>query len=243
MASDLNGYLKFSDGSTGYFVKEGATVRVTNELVTGGNGLNQVAGVSAGQAYEGKTVIAASMIAIDDGTTTIPNGDGGGFAYLLSPQGKIARIIQVGGASSTGFQPIAPIRLTTGMTFQGFFEAATDGVCMAFAAVECTDGTADCFSVLAVDATKTAMVNKDGATIGQALSGKVISRWYGNYNSTKGLNEDGAGNSAFYLESSDGQLKHLLPPSTGNFGLVTPWISGYGVRVLQNDTLSVMATT
>ena len=243
MASDLNGILKFSDGSTGYFVNEGATVRVTNELVTGGTGLNQVAGVSAGQAYEGKVIVGASMIAIDDGTTTIPNGDGGGFAYILNPQGKIARLIQVGGNASTGLEPVRPHRLTTGDTFQGFFEAATDGLCMAFCAVECTAGTVDCFSVVAVDATKTALVNKDNSTIGQALTGKVISRVYSNYNSTKGLNEDGAGISGLYLESSDGQLKHVFTPSSGNGFMLTPYISGYGVRILQNDTLSVMGTT
>ena len=243
MASDLNGWLKFSDGSTGYFVKEGASVRVTNELVTGGQGLNQVSGVSAGQAYEGKTVIAGGMQAVEDGTQTLVTGDAGGFAYILDPQGKIARLIQVGGASSTGFAPMRPIRLSTGMTFQGFFEASTDGLCMGFAAVECTDGTSDCFSAVAVDNTKTAMVNKDGNTIGQALTGKIISRVYGNYNSTKSLNEDGIGVSAFYLESSDGQLKHLIPPSTGNGDTLTPYIPGYRTRILQNDTLSIMGTT
>ena len=51
MASDIMGFVKFQDGSFASLVKEGATLSGTaDELQTGGVGLNQVSGVSIGQA-------------------------------------------------------------------------------------------------------------------------------------------------------------------------------------------------
>ncbi len=118
-----------------------------------------------------------------------------------------------------------------------------DGVGVATLAVYCTDGTSDVFQCTTVDATKTAMTNKDGSTLGQALSGKVIKNAYATYNSSKGLNEDGAGVSGFFLESAEGQLKHIFPPCQGRQSVPIPLISGFGTIIDQNDTLSATGTT
>jgi len=87
------------------------------------------------------------------------------------------------------------------------------------------------------------MTNKDGSSIGQSLSGKVISKALATYNATKGLNEDGAGVGAFFIESAEGQLKHMFPPQQGNGDRPVPWLAGYGTRITQNDTLKLTATT
>ena len=246
MASDVMAFVKFRSGQVASLLKEGATLSGTfDELQTGGTGLNQVSGVSIGQAYSGQVAIAAHVICIKDGTSVAPSaGDGLCAAYFLGPDGKIICTVQGGGGATSGFQPLVkPVAMTTGVTFQAAAQAATDGVCKATLAVCTQDGTHDVFQATAVDATKTAMVNKDGSTIGQALDGKSISYAYATYNSTKGLNEDGAGVGAFFLEAADGTLKHMFPPCQGNGQDPVPWIPGYNTRVLQNDTLSVTGTT
>ena len=235
----------FSDGTFASLLKEGATSATVTELTTGGTGLNQVSGVSIGQAYQGKTAIAVHISCMKDGTQTSPgSGDGFSHGYFLGPDGKIICVVQGGGGASSGLNPLSkPVRMQTGVTLQAAFVAATDGVVLGALSVYCTDGTSDVFTATGVDATATSMVNKDGSTIGQALAGKVISKGLATYNATKGLNEDGAGVGAFFIESAEGQLKMMFPPGQGNGSIPAPWIPAYGTRINQNDTLTITATT
>ena len=133
--------------------------------------------------------------------------------------------------------------MTTGVTLQACFDTQADAVALASLAVYCSDGTSDVFFVKAVDATKTAMVNKDGSTIGQALDGKLLKCCYGTYSASKGLSDNGAGNGAFYLEAADGTLKGMFPPTAAVQGEhVVPYIElPRTIPISQNDTLSVMA--
>ena len=133
--------------------------------------------------------------------------------------------------------------MQTGVTLQAGSVAATDGVVSAACAVYCSDGTSDVFRGTGVDATQVSMTNKDGATLGQALAGKKLIKAYATYNATKGLNEDGAGVGAFYLEAADGTLKHMFPPSQGNGASPIPYIAGYNTVIQQNDTLTVSGST
>jgi len=82
-----------------------------------------------------------------------------------------------------------------------------------------------------------------GSTIGEALAGETIVKYYATYASQKGLNDNQSGNSAFYVESSDGQLKYMFPPETGTEfdGGVSLGYCRVPVRIQQNDSLSVMA--
>jgi len=240
MATDIAGFVQFSDGSFASLLKEGATAETVTTLPTGGTGLNQVSGVEIGQAYQGKTAVAASVRVITDDAVT------GAFchAYFQGPDGKIIVPVQGGGYQATGVPALKkPVQMTTGVTLRAMFDAQADAVALASLAVYCSDGTSDNFSVKAVDATKTAMVNKDGNTIGQALQGKVLSCAYATYSATKGLNDNGSGVSAFFIESADGQLKFMFPPSAGVEGSdVVSYISPpRGIPLAQNDTLSVMA--
>jgi hypothetical protein len=59
MATDIAAFVQFSDGSFASLLAEGATAETVTSLPTGGAQLNQVTGVEIGQAYEGKTAVAA----------------------------------------------------------------------------------------------------------------------------------------------------------------------------------------
>ena len=243
MASDMYAFVKFSDGSVASMVASGATAKTATELVTGGTGLNQVSGVSIGQAYSGKTAVAALVTCVKDATAAPQNSLC--YAYFQSPQGVIMCPVNGGGNNVSGFEKLSkPVAMQTGITLVAAYQESTDGAAQASVAVVCASGKCDVFTILGVADTKTAMTNKDGSTIGQALSGEVIMKAYASYNSSKGLNEDGAGVSAFFIESAEGQLKHMLPPANGGAGQYPlPWIEGLGTRIEQNDTLSVTCTT
>ena len=238
MATDIMGFVQFSDGSFASLLKEGATAETVTSVPTGGNGLNQVSGVEIGQAYQGKVAVAANLIVQTDSATT------GCFCYgyFLGPDGKIITPVQGGGHRTTGLPRLArSVRMQTGVTLQACFDAKADAVALASLAVTCSDGTGDVFFIKAVADTATSMVNKDGSSIGQALTGKVLQSCYATYSSTNGLNDDGGGVGAFYIESAEGSLKFMVPPSNGVGQDPSPWVSGYGVRITQNDVLYVNA--
>ena len=240
MATDIMAFVQFSDGTFGSFLKEGATAEAVTSLPTGGVGLNQVSGVEIGQAYAGKTAIAAAVRVATDSAQT------GAFqyAYFLGADGKIISPIQGGGFRATGLPRLKkPVRMAPGITLQAAFDATTDAVSLAALACYCSDGTSDVFFVKSVSGTKTPMVNKDGSSIGQALNGKVLSCVYATYSATNGLNDNGTGVGAFFVEASDGQLKAMFPPTNGSIGEeIVPYMDSFvPVRIVQNDTLSVTA--
>ena len=241
MATDIAAFVQFSDGSFASLLKEGATAETVTSLPTGGAQLNQVSGIEIGQAYEGKTAVAASVKVITDDDTS------GAFchAYFLGPDGKVMCPVQGGGYQTTGVPNLKkPVMMKPGVTLQAMFDATGDAVAMASLAVYCTDGTSDVFAVKAVSGTATAMVSvKTGQSIGNSLPGKTIQCAYATYSATKGVNDNGSGISAFYIESSDGQLKAMYPPSQGRTSTSSsPYISlPAGVKILQNDTLTVTA--
>lgn len=240
MATDIAAFVQFSDGTFASLLAEGATAEAVTSVPTGGTGLNQVSGVQIGQAYAGKTAVAAVVKVIDDDDTDAAFS----YAYFLGPDGKIMCPVQGGGYQSTGLPMLGKsVVMQPGVTLQACYDLAADAVGLAALAVYCNDGTSDAFFVKAVVDTKTAMSNKDGSTIGQALAGKVIKSAYATYSSTKGVNDDGGGVSAFYIESSDGQLKAMYPPSQARASSqAVPYITlPRGIMIMQNDTLSVMA--
>ena len=238
MATAIAIYCRFSDGTFASLVNNSVSENTLTEIQTGGTGLAQVTGVSVGQAFVGKTMThAVAKVSTEDANTGCF-----AYAYLQSPDGKIAMLIQGGGDHVGQFPQLCrPVVMTTGMTAQARFDAQADAATQqASVAAYCTDGTSDVFTATAVDATKTAMLNKDGATIGQALSGKTIMKAYASYSSQFGLNESQEGNGAFYIESSEGQLKAMYPPSKVNAQELADF-QIYPVRINQNDTLSVMS--
>ena len=242
MAVDLMAIVNFSDGTVGSFVKEGATAETVTSITTGGTGLNQASGIECGQAFPGKQAVSAViMVQADNAATAVFS-----YGYFQGPDGKIMCPVQGGSAIAATSAPALPfaVTMTPGVTLNGCFDTVVDGPSLASLAVVCSDRTSDVFFVKAVAATKTAMVNKDGSTIGQALTNKQLESCYATHASTYGVNEDGAGVGFYYVESAEGQLKGAFPAGFGGaYAAPVPYQAGYRVRILQNDTLSVMGTT
>ena len=70
MATAIYGYAQFSDGTFGSFANAAVSDETVTEIQTGGTGINQVSGVSIGQAFAGKTCVALSLqVCTDDAIT------------------------------------------------------------------------------------------------------------------------------------------------------------------------------
>ena len=129
----------------------------------------------------------------------------------------------------------------------------SDAVSLASMAVYTASGRSAIFSVKAVDATKTSMTDiLTGGTIGQSLAGERIVCSYQTYPGGKGLNDNQAGNSGFYVEAADGQLKLMIAPQGAENTTVagsSNYLQGNSayveyavpIQIEQNSTLSVMA--
>tara|TARA_E500000331_G_C17142746_1_gene663522 strand:+ start:290 stop:1018 length:729 start_codon:yes stop_codon:yes gene_type:complete len=240
MATDIMAFVQFSDGTFGSFLKAGAASETVTSVPTGGTGLNQTSGIEIGQAFAGKVAVAAAVKVQTDTAQTGAYA----YAYFLGADGKIIVPVQGGGYKASGIPALKkPVRMVPGITLQACFDAVADAAALASMAVYCTDGTSDVFFVKAVADTKTELVNKDGSTIGQSLTGKSILCTIPTYTAQNGLNDDGGGVGGFYLESSDGQLKGMFLPGQGTFNELNEQYSELPVRiqVRQNDSLSVMA--
>lgn len=243
MATSVSAFFRCSDGTFISLVNNSVTENTVTEIQTGGTGLNQVASVSLGQAYVGKT--------LTHGIVKVSTEDAGTASYLYgyvqSPSGSIALNVQGGGGNTSGMPALPkPHKLVQGDTFQARWDAIADGNAqMAALSVYCTDGTCEVLFAQIVNNTKTAMVNKDGNTIGQALAGKTISAAFAVASTSFDINESQAGVGAFYVESPDGMLKAMYTPLTGapvNAGFPYAAYQAFPVRIGQNDTLSVMGS-
>ncbi len=175
------------------------------------------------------------------------------YAYLLGPTGEMLCPVQGGDYSGVGLPRLKrPVRCVPGVKLFAAWDEAGDQVSLASMAVYCASGKSAIFSIKAVADTKTSMTDVlTGGTVGQSLAGERIVCSYQTYPATKGLNDDQGGNSGFYIESSDGALKLMIPPIAGNGagangGNYTQGASAYAeypvaIPIGQNDSLSVMA--
>jgi hypothetical protein len=252
MATALYAFAQFSDGTFGSFANASVTAETATEIQTGGVGINQVSGVSIGQAFAGKTLVACSIqVQTDDAITGAFS-----YGYLLGPTGTMLCPVQGGNYSGVGLPRLKrPVRMAPGVKLYGAFDTGADAVSLATMAVYCASGKSAIFAVKAVDATKTSMTDiLTGGTIGQSLAGERIVCSYQGYPANKGLNDNQAGNAGFYIESSDGQLKLMVNPSSGAGASTAtgaagdyiqgalPWVEyAVSIPIAQNDTLSVMA--
>jgi hypothetical protein len=250
MATAIYAFGQFSDGTFGSFANASVTAETATEIQTGGVGINQASGVSIGQAYAGKTLVAASCLVQTDDAVT----GSFAYAYILGPSGEMLCPVQGGNFGGVGLPRLKrPVRMAPGVKLFAAFDTVSDAVSLSSMAVYCASGKSAIFSVKAVDATKTAMVDVlTGGSIGQSLSNQRILCSYQTYPGNKGLNDNQAGNAGFYVESSDGALKLMISPTTSGgasaaaFGDYSQGNSTYveyavAIPIAQNDTLSVMA--
>lgn len=204
--------------------------------------------MSLGQAFANKTLIAMSVLVQGDDAQNQCFASG----HILGPTGQMITPVQGGDYAGVGLPKLKrPVRCVPGVKLFVTTDEGADAVSLASMAVYCASGKSAIFSVKAVDATKTELVDVlTGGSVGQSLAGERIICSYQTYPATKGLNDNQAGNSGFYIESSDGQLKLMVPPvaghSSGSSGNYLQGSSPYveysvGIPIDQNDTLSVMA--
>lgn len=241
MATDIAIYARFASGRFGSFVAESVTAETLTEVKTGGNGLAQTSGLSAGVGFIGNvmTHAIAKVVAEDANTSAFAS------AHIQTTTGQVLVPIQGGGDHVSGLPALCrPVRMENGLTLQAKYDVIADAATgLASLAVYCTNGRSDVFFVKAVNDTKTALVNAQGAEIGESLNNCIIMKAYATYASTFGLNENAGGNGSFYIESSEGRLKAMYPPA--KLGNPTPQPSPYmqyPVSITQNDTLSVMSS-
>ena len=247
MATALYAFAQFSDGTFGSFANSSVTAETATEIQTGGVGINQTSGVSIGQAFAGKTLVACSILVQTDDAVTAQFS----YGYLQGPTGTMLCPVQGGNFCGVGLPRLKrPIRMVPGVKLYGAFDTGADAVSLASMAVYCASGKSAIFAVKAVDATKTSMTDiLTGGTIGQSLAGEKIVCSYQVYPAAKGLNDNQAGNSGFYIESSDGQLKLMIPPVAGHSIESGNYLQGgspyveysVSIPISQNDSLSVMA--
>ena len=249
MATAIYAFGQFSDGTFGSFANAAVTAETATEIQTGGVGINQASGVSLGQAFANKTLVALSVLVQAD------DAQNGAFsyAYILGPTGEMLSPVQGGDYSGIGLPRLKrPVRCVPGVKLFAAWDEAGDAVSLASMACYCASGKSAIFAVKAVDATKTAMVDVlTGGTVGQSLANDRIVCSYQTYPATKGLNDNQAGNAGFYVESADGALNLMISPVTGNGagangGNYTQGSSAWAeyavpIPIGQNSTLSVMA--
>jgi hypothetical protein len=137
-----------------------------------------------------------------------------------------------------------PVKMATGITAHASWQAAADSATLiASLSVCCRSGLCDIFHVTAVDGTNTELVNKDGATIGQALAGQQTVKMSAVYPAGVSMNENGGGVSSVWIESPEGQIKGLIPTASGYIGSqVAPSIDA-AISLTQNDRAFVNTDT
>jgi len=252
MATAIYAFGQFSDGTFGSFANAAVTAETATEIQTGGVGINQASGVSLGQAFAGKTLVSLScLVQTDDAITSAFS-----YGYILGPTGEMLCPVQGTNFTGVGLPRLKrPVQCVPGVKLFAAFDVSGDAVSLASMACYTSSGKSAIFAVKAVDAVKTSMVDVlTGATIGQSLAGQRIVCSYQGYPANKGLNDNQAGNSGFYIESSDGALKLMISPSVvggagasaGAAGDYTqgslPWVEyAVAIPIGQNDTLSCMA--
>jgi len=251
MATAIYAFAQFADGTFGSFANASVTAETATEIQTGGVGINQASGVSIGQAFTGKVLVAAScLVQTDDAVTGAFS-----YAYLLGPTGEMICPVQGGNSGGIGLPRLKkPVRMVPGIKLFAAYDTVADAVALASMAVYCASGKSAIFAIKAVDATKTSMTDiLTGGTIGTSLANERIICSYQGYPGAKGLNDNQAGNAGFYVESSDGALKLMVSPScpssttaasgAGNYVQGSlPWVEyAVAVPIGQNDTLSCMA--
>ena len=245
MATNASVIMKFSDGTMSYLRNDitlSTTASTLVEVLTDASGiLNIAGGISAGQANQGKLLTHAAVKIQSDNATTGAFGHGAVYGV----QGQILSLIQGGGSNAAGLPALkTPVRMTTGISVKVMAQASENQVQIASVAVYCASGKADIFSTQLVDGTQTALLNKDGNTIGESLSGEMAVCTYSTYPAQYGLADVGVadGINALYVESAQGVLKAMMYTNGGggqaNYadGTMTPFVD-QPFKIVQNDNL------
>jgi hypothetical protein len=245
MTTAVTIFLRFADGGVGYLQNSDVATGTAGEEIKTSNAtslLNQVADVSGGQAFNNRVVTHLSMsVATQNATTASPI-----WGAIKDAQGKVIIPIEAGGATLGSMVPAyKPVRLTTGMTFWGAWQAQADSATLFGSLIVCTPSKCDYFFGQGSDAAAVELVNASGSSIGQAMQGTTATVMYGFYAGNPGLNNQGAGVSALWVTDAQGQMKALIPPNGGSTYETSslPQKVLYPVRFTQNDKAYIATDT
>ena len=128
MATAIYAFGQFSDGTFGSFANANVTVETSTEIQTGGVGINQASGVSIGQAFAGKTLVACSLqVQTDDAVSGAFS-----YGYLLGPTGEMLCPVQGGNHNGVGLPRLKrPVRMSPGVKLFAAFDTVSDAVSLA----------------------------------------------------------------------------------------------------------------
>ena len=245
MTTAITVFLRFADGGVGYLQNSDVTAGSAGEDIktsSATNLLNQVADVSAGQAFNNRVVTHASMsVATQNATSGSPI-----WCAIKDAQGKVIIPIEAGGATLGSMVPVyKPVRLTTGMTVSGAWQVSSDSATLIASLIVCTPSKCDYFFGTGVDGQAVELVNASGSSIGQSLQGTTSALIYGYYAGNPGVHNQGAGVNALWVTDAQGQMKALIPPNGGATYETSslPDKVTYPVRFTQNDKAYVATDT
>lgn len=240
MASNISVLVRFSDGTMTY-LRDTVTLDTLTEIQTDASNILNISGdVAVGQAYVGKIATHALAKVVTDSASS------GAFCYaaFYGPDGSVLCPIQGGGYRVTGLPKLVkPVRMTTGTVCKAQMQTQADAVQIGSLAVYTASGKCDIFFGLAVDDSNVAMLNAQGSTYGQSLSGEQVVGAYATYGATYGLADTGIadGIGGFFVESSTGQLKMLYSPGVAAADAEPMEYIASKYLVNQNDTLTIRA--
>ena len=238
MTTAITVFLRFADGGVGYLQNaDVSTGSAGAEIKTSAatNLLNQVADVSAGQAFNNRVLTHASMsVSTQNATTGSPI-----WCALKDAQGKVIIPIEAGGATLGSMVPVyKPTRLTTGMSISGAWQASSDAGTLIASLIVCSPQKCDYFFGTGIETEAVELVNASGSSIGQSMQGATSQVMYGYYPGNPGINNQGAGVNALWVTDAQGQAKAFIPPNGGATYETSslPAKVTYPVRFTQNDS-------
>ena len=240
MATNASVILKFSDGTISY-LRNAITLDTFTEVKTDASGLvNQAGDISAGQANQGKLLIAAAVkVSTDDATTGLFCA-----ASVVGVSGNIIGLIQGSGAAASGLPMLKrPVRMMTGVKVNVLAQSIGTGVQIGSCAVYCASGKVDIFTGVAIASTDVPLLSViSGSTIGEALVGERVICTYQTYGGTNGVASDGIANgvNAFFVEDAQGQLKAMMYAEYGTGQEMVKFVDQQ-FNVVQNDTFTLRA--
>lgn len=226
----VNVYFQTQSGKAISLNDESVTDGTAQEILSGGNGLNLVSGVSLGQFAEGEILTHGMAVFSDAGV----------YAYILDPNGKIIMPISIcSDAGGNRVLPLCrPLRMVTGMTCQ-ILSVDTGGASSpnTAAGFYCADGSVEYFTAQATNNSTVQFTSvQTGQSIGQTLSGKLIVKGFVNTAVLLDAGES-AGFMGIPILSSEGYTKAIYGPAYAVGNQTLP--QEFPVRIQQNDTMQV----
>ncbi len=237
MANIVQVFARMTDGKVASLYDSSVSDNTTTAVSTGGSGLAQTSGLSLGQAYPG-SVISHIGATVEGGGSSAFN-----IALIEGGNGQCKYVIPISGGGTGELTPVVfPIKVEVGDICKVRVCTSDATEVDACVGVLYSDRSAAVFQSSAVADTKTELVNllQGTTTWGQTGAGKTATHYYGTFNNSNGLNDDGAGNNAFIVESSSGQMKGaIFPQVCRNTAYPGPTeFTTIPIRVDQNDGLS-----